>query len=85
MWVAAIPAMIVSSPTLRDTFGLLQREAEALPPSIRPLVTQIGAKSERSLMSGAADDLAARYRTQVLATVHRFRGRPVSVHARQPG
>ena len=66
MWVAAIPCVILSSPALRDTFRLLQQEVEALPPSIRPLVTQIGAKSEGSLVNTAAGDLTARYQTQVL-------------------
>ena len=47
-------------------FVCLQQEAAALPPIIRPLVTQIGAKSEGSLVRGAADDLAARYQAQVL-------------------
>ena len=63
---------VVSSPTLRDTLGLLEREADVLPPSIRPLVTQIGAHSKGILMRGAADDLAARYRTQVLANCNKF-------------
>ena len=44
--------------TLRDTLGLLEQEADVLPPSIRPLVTQIGARSERILVRGAASDLA---------------------------
>ncbi len=66
------PLVILSSPALRDTFRLLQQEAEALPPSIRPLVTQIGAKSERSLVNTAADDLTARYQTQVLRSCTDF-------------
>jgi type VI secretion system protein ImpL len=60
------PLQALSSATLRDTFRLLQQEAEALPPNIRPLVTQIGAKSEGSLVRGAATDLEARYQAQVL-------------------
>jgi type VI secretion system protein ImpL len=60
------PLQALSNPTLRDTFRLLQQESEALPPSIRPLVAQIGSRSEGSLVRGAADDLEARYQTQVL-------------------
>ena len=63
---------VMSSPALRNTLGLLEREADALPPSGRPLVAQVGSSSKGVLMREAADDLAAQYRTQVLANCTKF-------------
>ncbi|MPZ18964.1 MAG: type VI secretion system membrane subunit TssM [Luteitalea sp.] len=63
---AATPLDALSDPTLRDMVQSLQQEAEALPPVIQTLITQIGRRAEATVISGASSELETLYSQNVL-------------------
>lgn len=60
------PLEALTNPALRETLQALQQEAAALPPSLRPLVSQVGRQAEGTIVSDATSDLENRYREDVL-------------------
>lgn len=60
------PLEALSNPALRETLQSLRQEAAQLPPTLRPLVTEVGRQAEGTVVSGATSDLENRYREEVL-------------------
>jgi type VI secretion system protein ImpL len=63
---ASDPLEALSNPALRGILQALRREGATLPPSVGGLITEIGEKTERSVIAGATSDLQSRYERQVL-------------------